>query len=105
MQLKINGKFNREGIVAGLGIFWKKIYIVLFFGFLIGAIGFGLYIWNRNLVALTWSAERKQQFIKTQERGVALEEDTYKKALEVVEKRRQELANPPEAGKDFFKAY
>ena len=102
MQLKISTQFNSGKIVTKLGIFWKRIYMILFFILLIGVIIFSWYIWNQNLVALTWSAERKQQFIKTQERGVVLEEDTYKKALEVVEKRRQELANPPEAGKDFF---
>ncbi len=104
MQLKINGKFNKERLLLALGIFWKKTHVMLFFFLLVGVIGFGCYIWNRNLITTTWSAERKQQFIKTQERGVALDEDKYKKALEVVEKRKQDFSNSPEAGKDFFKA-
>ncbi len=104
MQLKIGGEFNSAKIISKLGLFWKKVYIVLFFGLLLGTIGFSLYIWNQNIIVSTWNAERKQQFIKTQERGVVLNEDKYKKALEVVEKRKQDFSNSPEAGKDFFKA-
>jgi len=102
MQLKIGGEFNSAKIISKLGLFWKKVYIVLFFSLLLSAIGFGLYIWNRNVVSSPWNTERKQQFMKTQEQGIVLNEDKYKKALEIVEKRSQELSNTPEPGEGFF---
>lgn len=98
-------KLNREKMFSELEFFWKKIYKILFFFLLALAIFFGGYVWNRNLYSSTWSAERRKEFMEAQDRGILFNEVDYKKALDIIERRRTENSNVSGVKKDFFVAY
>lgn len=92
-------------IISNLEMIWKRIYKILFFLFFLGAIFFGGYVWNRNLHSSTWDEQKKQEFVRTQDKGVVFNEKDFERALDIVNQRAEENAKTPEIGKDFFDSY
>lgn len=106
MQLDFQNMTNsKEQIVAVIGNFWQKIYKYVFSFFLLSAIVFSAYIWNRGLYGGTWSDEKKSEYVSAQGGGVVFNEASFKKALADVEARKQENLESKESIKDIFKEY
>jgi hypothetical protein len=105
MKLEEITKINKDELVSKLGNLWKKSHRILFFVLLFGAITLGFYQWNRNLYSSTWSNAKKKEFINSQDKGVVLNENNFKKALDIVAQREEENSKKSEPKKDFFKAY
>jgi len=101
----ILANINQKGIILNLGIIWKKFYKILFFVLLFSAIIFGGYVWNRNLHSSTWDEQKKQEFVKSQDKGVVFNENNFEKALEIVGQRAEENSKTSDVGKDFFSSY
>ncbi|MEI8344138.1 MAG: hypothetical protein WCF93_04275 [Candidatus Moraniibacteriota bacterium] len=102
MKLDTSINFNKEKILSKLESTWKKIYKIVFFLLLFGAIIFGAYIWRENLYLSTWDDNQVQSFRNTQDKGTVFNENNYKKALDVVNQRNQESGKPLDSGRNFF---
>ncbi len=97
--------FNKSNVISIVESFRRKIYRVIFFLLLLASIFFGGYIWHQNLYSSTWTADRVQEFVNTQDKGIVFNENNYKKALDIIGRRNQENAKSPSAGSDFFVGY
>lgn len=102
MKFNLLAILKKGKILAKLGNFWKKIYKLVFFFSLTGAILFGGFVWRQNLYTSTWSERRVEEFKGTQNIGVVFNENNYQKALEMINQRKADNAKTPEAGRDFF---
>lgn len=96
---------SKTQLIPMIGIFWQKIYKIVFFIFLIGMVVLGGYIWQKSLSGGEWSAEKKQEYLDAQNKSVVFKESDFKKALSDVETRRQENTDSQQPAKDIFKAY
>jgi predicted membrane protein len=100
-----NGPSSKKAIFSAVGNFWQKIYMSIFFIFLICAVAFGVYVWRNSLSGGQWSEEKKQEYIKAQSSGVSFNENDFKKASEDIDFRKQENIGNQEPIRDIFKAY
>ncbi len=96
---------SKAQFIAATGSFWQKIYKLVFFIFLFCMIALGGYIWQISLSGGTWSAEKKQEYLDSQNKDVVLKENDFKKALTDVEMRKTNNIENQEILKDIFKSY
>ncbi|MDD5463553.1 MAG: hypothetical protein PHP62_00170 [Candidatus Moranbacteria bacterium] len=96
---------NNGQLFSSVVIFWQKIYKTVFFIFLAIVILLSGYVWQRSLSGGQWSAEKKQEFLDAQNKGVVFKESVFNKALSDVELRKQEKASENKGIKDIFKDY
>jgi len=97
--------FSNEKIVSLIAHIWQKIHMMLFFVLLFVAIVFGGYIWQQNLYGAGWSAERKQEYMNTQNKEVIFKENDFQKVLDDIQARKDENAKEYQPIKDIFKPY
>ena len=77
-NMKFDSKINFKSVttidiknfVKAVSRIWKKIHISLFFAVLIIFIVTGGYIWKQNVYSGEWSAEKKQEYLNTQNKEV-----------------------------------
>lgn len=110
MQLDFKSGFTKKTIaspqlIAATGLFWQKIYKIIFFIFLTAMIVLGGYIWNRSLSGGAWSEEKKQEYLNSQNTGVVFNQKNFEKALADIELRKNGSAKNTETMKDIFKDY
>ncbi|HBI34281.1 MAG TPA: hypothetical protein DEA43_02015 [Candidatus Moranbacteria bacterium] len=96
---------NNGQLFSTVVIFWQKIYKTVFFVFLTIVILLSVYVWQRSLSGGQWSAEKKQEFLDAQNKGVVFKESVFNKALSDVEMRKQENVSESKGIKDIFKDY
>ena len=97
--------FNKEKIVSLIAHIWQKIHIMLFFILLSISIFFGGYVWQQNLYGSGWSAEKKQEYINTQNKNVIFKENDFQKILDDIQTRTNENTKEYQPIKDIFKTY
>lgn len=98
-------KLNPKDILPKLVWFWSKIskaVLVLFFAALVAL---GAYIWYQSLYSGQWSADKKQQYLDSQEKSVTLKTREFNKALEDIDQRKQAFEAEQQPAKDIFIPY
>lgn len=96
---------SKTQLVPALGIFWHKIYKIIFFMLLVGAFVLAWFIWRNSLSGDGWSAEKKQAYLDSQNKGVTFRENDFRKALADIEARKHGDSDSYQPAKDIFKAY
>ena len=96
---------SKTQLLSAVGSFWKKIYKIIFSVILVGAIILSGYIWRKSLTGGGWSAEKKQEYLDAQNRGVVFVEKDFKEALSNVELRKQSTETNQQPVRDIFKNY
>lgn len=84
---------------------WNCHQQIFFIFLLFISAGAGVYFWYQINHQSMWSEQKKKEFLLTQSREVNLKEDDFKKALEVVEKRKKSFSEELEPPKDIFQPY
>lgn len=92
-------------LISAIGFFWQKIYKLVFLVFLVSMIALGGYIWRKSLSGGEWSAEKKQEYLDAQNKGVVFKENDFKKALSDVELRKRNDSDEKKPVKNVFKPY
>lgn len=97
--------FSKEKIVRLTQHIWQKIHMILFFALLFAAIIFGGYVWQQNLYGKGWSAERKQEYMNTQNKSVIFKEKDFQKMINDIQARKDENSKEYQPIKDIFTPY
>jgi hypothetical protein len=95
-------KQNVVGLIAGI---WKKTHLLLFFALLFAAIIFGGYIWQQSLYGQGWSVEKKQEYVKTQNKSIIFKENDFQKVLDDIKMRKDEDIKEYQPIRDIFTPY
>ena len=96
---------SKTQLITVAGHFWQKIYKIIFFILLLCMIALGAYFWQKNLLGEAWSAEKKQEYLDSQNKDVIFKENDFKKALIDIEMRKNGDTDNQEIIKDIFKSY
>jgi hypothetical protein len=107
-DLKIGSKkeaMSKARLISVTGAFWKKIYKTVFFMILVGVIALSAYVWQKSLSGEGWSAEKKQEYLDSQNKSVILLEKDYQEALSNIESRGRGDEDDQQPMRDIFKAY
>jgi len=84
---------------------WNKIYKGMFVLFFTALIGLGAYIWYESIYSGQWSADKKQQYLDSQEKSVTLKQQEFTKALNDITQRQTAFNAPYVPIKDIFVPY
>ncbi|NTW26959.1 MAG: hypothetical protein HGA36_01405 [Candidatus Moranbacteria bacterium] len=103
-DFKIGSK-SKKPLLPAIGLFWQKIYKIIFLIFLLIALALGWYVWHTSLSGGEWSAEKKQEYLNSQTKGVVFNENNFKKVLLDIEERKQYVVSDDQTKKDIFKSY
>ncbi|MEI7891215.1 MAG: hypothetical protein WCI36_04600 [bacterium] len=107
-NLKFGKKENTSKIklLPMLGSFWQKIYKGVLFILLIAAAVFGYYTWNKSLSGKGWSVEKKQEYLKSQNKRIVFREKDFEKVVADIEARKKSsVAENSQEVKDIFKRF
>lgn len=96
---------SKTQLLPALGLFWQKIYKTVLFVLLGLAILLGAFFWQKSLSGGGWSAEKKQEYLNTQNKGVTFRENDFKKVLADIELRKQDATTNQMERRDIFKSY
>lgn len=107
LNFKANYKISlsAEKLQSLLASFWQKSRLILFFLILAGVCSWGLYIWRISLEASGWSEQRKQDYLKTQEKNITFKELDFTKVTTEAKTRKNYTSNNGGKFKDIFAPY
>lgn len=91
--------------IGSLVKFWNKSYAIFFVILFVALAGYGAFIWYDSLYAGTWSADKKQQYLNSQEKSISLKEREFNSALEEIGRRKAEYEKEYQPIKDIFVPY
>ena len=107
MKLFKNSNKNidaRELVAKGIWL-WDKSFRVVFAVFFIALVGLGAYVWYESIYSGEWSADKKQQYLDSQEKSVTLKQQEFTKALNDITQRQTAFNAPYVPIKDIFVPY
>ncbi|OGI26980.1 MAG: hypothetical protein A2359_04465 [Candidatus Moranbacteria bacterium RIFOXYB1_FULL_43_19] len=101
-----NEKKEKKEKVSKIGGWLQKIFSFFLRWFFLAAIIatslYAVYIWKKYILNADWSEEKKKAYISEQS-VLSFDEDKYKKALEIIDIRREKLENSEKfSGRDIF---
>lgn len=109
MKLDLKLNFGKSGkkiqLGAALAQAWKKSFKLIFFFCLMGVFIFGWQIWQKSLSGNSWSAEKKQEYLNSQNTEILFNQKNFEKVLENVEARKQASMEQAKEFRDIFKGY
>ena len=103
METEKKGKTEKlprmgEVLRKSLGIFLRWFFLMV----IIVSSVYAVYIWKKYILNADWSEEKKKTYISEQS-VLPFDENKYKKALEVMNSRREKLENGEKfSGRDIF---
>src|SRR3989339_709044 len=90
---RVNRAFQR-----GFSFFLRWFYLLI----IVIASAYAVLIWKKYILNADWSEEKKKAYISEQS-VLSFDEDKYKKALEIIDIRREKLENSEKfSGRDIF---
>lgn len=107
-NLKFGKKENTSKIkfLPNIGIFWQKIYKFILFILLMGVAVFGYFTWDKSLSGKGWSAEKRQEYLNSQNKRIVFKEKDFEKVIANIEARKQSIAlEDKQEVKDIFKGF
>lgn len=87
------------------GKIWQKSRITFFFVLLVGSIVSGGLIWQRSLYGAGWSAERKKEFMDSQNKNVEFKQQAYLKVMEQIDEKKERNNEEYKDIKNIFTSY
>jgi len=102
---KSEKKFNFRDIVQKCAWIWDKGHKIVLVIFFIALVGLGSYVWYQSIYSGQWSADKKQQYLNSQEKGVSLKEWEFNKTLDDIKQRKQAFDSDYTPIKDIFIPY
>lgn len=96
-------KFGGDSNFAVL--LWRKVHTLLFLLLMLGALGFGGYVWYQNVYIQQWPAEKRDAFIQEHDKSVVFREAGFRKVIGDMALRKERFAAPMEEIKNIFAAY
>jgi hypothetical protein len=110
MNIRLGFRKNKSiSIVKQAGSFlasaWQKTHAILFFIYFVALISLGIYLWQQNMSGKEWSAEKKQEYMNTQNKRVIFKESDFQKAVDDIQVRKNASNSAFQPIKDIFKPY
>lgn len=101
---KGNSGSGKSALVLAAKI-WIKSRTILFFVLLLASIVGGGFIWQKSVSGSGWSAERKQEFMDSQDKNVQFKQQAYLKVLDQIKQREEENNRQYQPVKNIFSSY
>jgi hypothetical protein len=108
MELNIGTKktkLSKDKIISGLAHAWQRSYKIMLLFCFVAVCFFGWSIWQKSLSGNSWSEEKKQEYLSSQNTGVVFNQKNYEKVLADIELRKKESDVAAKEVKDIFKPY
>lgn len=109
MKFDLKSFFNKKNTVShgsfSFALIWKKSYKTIFFVCVVFAFAYGWHIWQKSLSGNFWSAEKKQEYLNSQNTGVVFNRKNFEKVIEDVQFRKSESLREYQELRDVFKDY
>jgi hypothetical protein len=102
---KSNKSFSFKNIVPMCARLWEKSYKFIFVLFFAALVGLGAYIWYQSIYSGEWNADKKQQYLDSQEKSVTLKMGDFNKALNDIDQREKAFHADYTPIKDVFVPY
>lgn len=102
---KSDKKIDIRDLAAKCIWLWEKSFRVVFAVFFIALVGLGAYIWYESIYSGEWSADKKQQYLDSQEKSVTLKQQEFNKALNDIAQRQTAFKADYVPIKDIFVPY
>jgi hypothetical protein len=102
---KSDKKINVRSILPKFILMWSRIHKFVFAIFFAVLVGLGAYIWYQSIYSGQWSADKKQQYLDSQEKSVTLKEREFNKTLDDIEQRKRAFDADYQPIKDIFIPY
>lgn len=100
--LELSQKLKKLFSWKRLMFFWYRHYKVMFFmGFLV-VLGFGGFVWYKNLYQYQWSEETKKAFLEQHFKETRFKERAFNNVVEHLKERARFHEGTPALSRDIF---
>ncbi len=97
---KLKNNLEPHFLWGKLSLFLEKRTSYLVFVLLLSLVGYGSFIWYRYVYKSEWSSSRAEEYIRTKDKGTALNKNRFDEIVVEKEKRsvdyKKEISNLPD---------
>jgi hypothetical protein len=84
---------------------WRKLRTVMFLIFSLAWIIPAIYVYKQSVMDASWSEEKKQEYINSQNKQVVFKEDDFNKTIADIQFRKNFNLDSYQSAKDIFAPY